>query len=84
MIRLAPCISRSIYEKMLLITKWFREVVAYILFFAHIPDRINHLRVGRINFDICYIGYYALYVSVSSYYKETFTKSNCILTSICV
>ena len=42
--------------------------------FTYIPDRINHLRVIIINFDICYIRYYALYVSVISYFKETVSK----------
>ena len=27
--------------------------------FAYIPDRINHLRVGRIKFDTCNIRYHA-------------------------
>ena len=44
--------------------------------FAYIPDRINHLRVVRINFDIRYIRYYALYVSVISYFKETVSEIN--------
>ena len=42
--------------------------------FAYIPDRINNLRVGRINFDICYIRYYELYVCVVRYFKETVSK----------
>ena len=51
-------------------------------FFANIPDRINHLRVGRIKFDVCYIRQYVLYVSVISYFKETVSKSNCILQMV--
>ena len=43
--------------------------------FAYIPDRINHLRVVRKRFDICYIRYNAIYVSVISYFKETVSKN---------
>ena len=39
--------------------------------FAYIPDRSNHPKVGRINFNTCYIRYYELYVTVISYFKET-------------
>ena len=42
--------------------------------FAYIPDRIKHVRLVRINFDICYIRYYALNVSVISYFKDTVSK----------
>ena len=42
----------------------------YTLFFAYIQDRINLLRVGRIQFDICYIRYYALFASVNSYFLK--------------
>ena len=42
--------------------------------FAYIPDRINHLRVVRINFDMCYNRYYALNVYVIIYFKETVSK----------
>ena len=41
--------------KKLLITKCFYGGGIINFFFANIPDRINHQRVGRIKFDKCYI-----------------------------
>ena len=66
-------------RKKLLITKCFLGGCSIQFSFAYIIGRINHLIVGRINFDICNIRYYELYVYVISYFKETVSKkSNCI------
>ena len=61
--------------KKLLITKCFLGGGSIQFSFAYIPGRINHLIVGRINFDICNIRYYELYVYVISYFKETSQKN---------
>ena len=58
-------------RKKLLITKCFLGGGSIQFSFAYISGRNNHLIVGRINFDICNIRYYKLYVYVISYFKET-------------
>ena len=65
-------------RKKLLITKCFLGGGSIQFSFAYIPDRINHLIVSRINFDICNIRYYELYVYVISYFKETVSKNQIV------
>ena len=53
--RLVPCIYILIYDKKTANYLRFYADGSIRFNFAYIPDRINHLRVGKLKFDTCNI-----------------------------